>query len=56
MDSFLTKHSHRPDLVVKGLEKTLSDLGLNYLDLYLMHWPVTSSPHKNELGYIEVRP
>ncbi|KAI8143983.1 NADP-dependent oxidoreductase domain-containing protein [Fennellomyces sp. T-0311] len=32
---------HRPDLVAKGLEKSLANLGLEYLDLYLMHWPVS---------------
>jgi hypothetical protein len=46
--------SHTPDQVAKGLEKTVGDLGLEYLDLYLMHWPVTQSPSGNELGYIDV--
>jgi aldehyde reductase len=29
----------RPDRVIKGIERSLKNLGLTYIDLYLMHWP-----------------
>jgi len=31
---------HAPEDVEEALEKSLKDLGVGYLDLFLMHWPV----------------
>lgn len=30
---------HRPEAVEPALRRTLDDLGLAYVDLYLIHWP-----------------
>lgn len=43
-DIFITSKlwntKHAPADVEPALDKTLKDLGTEYLDLYLMHWPV----------------
>lgn len=43
-DVFITgklwNNKHRGDDVEAALDQTLTDLGVSYLDLYLVHWPV----------------
>ena len=53
----LSTNSHStPERVEKGLNQTLEDLGLDYLDLYLMRWPVGKGPDEEKYyyDYIEV--
>ncbi|KAL8935513.1 MAG: hypothetical protein Q9216_005391 [Gyalolechia sp. 2 TL-2023] len=45
--------SHDPHLVPEALNQTLSDLGVEYLDLWLMHWPVASSQGVTKLDYLD---
>ncbi|PYH73199.1 putative glycerol dehydrogenase (GCY1) [Aspergillus vadensis CBS 113365] len=47
-DIFITSklwNTHHPN-VKEGLQKTLSSLGTDYLDLYLIHWPVRLVPNE----------
>ncbi|XP_072510314.1 prostaglandin-E(2) 9-reductase-like isoform X3 [Notamacropus eugenii] len=40
---------HRPELVRPALEETLKNLQLDYLDLYIIHFPVSFKPGKENL-------
>ncbi|KAI0029939.1 Aldo keto reductase [Vararia minispora EC-137] len=42
--SKLWNNAHHPDDVERALDETLEQLGLEYLDLYLIHWPVAFRP------------
>ncbi|KAJ4286807.1 hypothetical protein N0V90_013059 [Kalmusia sp. IMI 367209] len=49
--SKLWNDHHAPDRVEAGLNQTLQDLNLDYLDLYLMHWPVGKGPDDKKHHY-----
>ncbi|KAG5733812.1 Aldehyde reductase 1, partial [Termitomyces sp. T112] len=42
--SKLWNSAHQPDQVEKELNETLKQLGIEYLDLYLVHWPIAFPP------------
>ncbi|PWN21868.1 Aldo/keto reductase [Microstroma glucosiphilum] len=47
--SKLWNNAHQPHLVEKAYEHTLKQLGLDYLDLYLIHWPVPFVPSNDDI-------
>ncbi|GJQ72882.1 hypothetical protein Trydic_g1530 [Trypoxylus dichotomus] len=49
---------HKPELVEGAIRETLTNLGLEYIDLYLIHWPQAYKEHgelfpKDEQGNIQ---
>ena len=44
--SKLWNTAHRPSKVMEALQETLDNLNVEYLDLYLMHWPIAMVPNE----------
>ncbi|XP_053956410.1 aldo-keto reductase family 1 member B1-like [Anastrepha ludens] len=42
---------HRPEMVVEGCCRSLKDLNLSYLNLYLIHWPMGYKEGKELIPY-----
>jgi len=42
---------HKPDLVRGILERSLQTMNLTYIDLYLIHWPVTYALTEGEISF-----
>lgn len=48
--SKLWNNAHKPELVEAAYKNTLEELHLEYLDLYLIHWPVAFEPDNNDVS------
>ncbi|KAI0904255.1 aldo/keto reductase [Ustulina deusta] len=46
--SKLWNADHRPNEATVAVQKSIKDLGVGYLDLYLIHWPVAFVPGKGQ--------
>lgn len=52
--SKLANAKHAPEDVEPACRQTLADLGLEYLDLYLMHWPVSRSFTQDPATFVDI--
>lgn len=59
--SKLWNSGHQPNEVEKELDETLAQLGIDYLDLYLVHWPIAFASgrglfpkHPSIVGQVEL--
>ncbi|XP_009359214.1 non-functional NADPH-dependent codeinone reductase 2 [Pyrus x bretschneideri] len=54
--SKLWSNDAHPDLVLPALKKSLQNLQLEYLDLYLIHWPISAKPGKLVYPLVDLMP
>ncbi|KAF6827645.1 NADPH-dependent d-xylose reductase [Colletotrichum musicola] len=47
--SKLWNTDHRPEQAAAAIKQSIADLGVDYLDLYLIHWPVAFVPGSEKL-------
>ncbi|XP_065211412.1 aldo-keto reductase family 1 member B1-like [Planococcus citri] len=51
--SKLWNTKHRPTEVLPAIKRSLADLGLDYIDMYLIHWPFACKPAANEYELLD---
>ncbi|PQQ02739.1 non-functional NADPH-dependent codeinone reductase 2 [Prunus yedoensis var. nudiflora] len=54
--SKLWSNDAHPHLVIPALKKSLENLQLEYLDLYLIHWPISAKPGKLVYPLVNLMP